>query len=80
MGEKRRKEAAGSTALVQMSSPNENPIMIEVFQNPIMGAFDVVLTVGNFRTEEEARRSARILVKMVERDLGSTPTSLAKSN
>ena len=56
---------------VPLKNRDSTPIMIEVGFNPHMGRWDVLMTLGNFRTEEEARRAGEVLKRLAERDLGS---------
>lgn len=65
---------------INLEKSTNNPIMIELGLNPIMGCFEVYMTVGNFTDEETAKRVANKLQKFAEAKLGSRNASLAKEH
>lgn len=57
---------------------NNNPIVVGIQHNPAMDRYEVVLVVGNFKTNDKAETAARHIVKLVERELGSRATKQTK--
>lgn len=43
----------------------KNPFKIEMTENKVMGAWEIVLQVGGFKTKQEAEQSAKVLAEFM---------------
>jgi hypothetical protein len=43
----------------------KNPFKIEMTENEAMGAWEIVLQVGGFKTKQEAEESAKVLAEFM---------------
>lgn len=50
----------------------KNPFRIEMTKNTEMGAWEIVLQVGGFKTRREAEESAKVIAEFMANDGGWT--------
>ena len=76
----KRDDLLGSATAIQMTNPTNNPFLIGVQENPIMGCWEITVTIGNFDSEAAATRAAKeVVVPALEQNLGMKPASFAAS-
>jgi hypothetical protein len=57
---------------VPISSPTNNPIVVSVAPNPAMGAWDLAIDIGNFKSKEDAEKLGHKVADVLREVIGAT--------